>query len=81
MIFFVTSVMSVSQEELRCSPRVQFHCWYRQPMPVVLLKRICFFHFQACIFTLLFLLFLLTMLVCLSAEIILDNLFHLYFQK
>lgn len=54
MIFFVTSVVSVSQEELRCSPRVQFHCWFRQPMPVVLLKRICFFHFQACIFTWLF---------------------------
>lgn len=63
-------------------PKGAVSLWFRQPMPVVLLKRICFFHFQACIFTLLFLLFLLTMLVCLSAEIILDYLFHLlYFQK
>lgn len=82
VILFVTSVISVNLEELRCSPRVQFHCWLSQPKPVVLQKNMCFFHLQACIFTLLLLLFLLTMLGCLSSKMILDHLFHLLcFQK
>lgn len=50
VIFFVTSVISVNLEELRCSPRVQFHCRLSQPKPVVLLKKMCFFHLQVCVF-------------------------------